>query len=91
MANHKSALKRHRQSLKRQERNKSSKSSIKTLVKKINAAVDEKNNDTASALLKDATRFINKTASKGIIHKNNASRKISKLTRKVNSLQSASS
>lgn len=87
MAIHKSAIKRHKQSLKRMERNKAVKSSIKTYVKKVHSAIEKKEVDAANNLLREAMHLINKTASKGIIHKNNASRKISRLTKRVNTLR----
>lgn len=86
MATHKSAIKRHKQSLKRAERNKAAKSSIKTYIKRVHSAIEKKEVDTANTLLRQAIHLINKTASKGIIHKNNASRKISRLTKRVNML-----
>ena len=64
-------------------RNKMIKSKIKTLVKKVEAAIEA--NDKAAAL-QVATSEISKAASKGIYHKNNASRKISRLTLAVNKL-----
>lgn len=88
MATHKSAIKRHKQSLKRAERNRAAKSAVKTCIKKVNSAIEKKEVDRVDTLLKEAIRLINKTASKGIIHKNNASRKISRLTKKVNLLKS---
>lgn len=86
MAIHKSVLKRHRQSLKRQARNVAVKSSLRTTVKKVREAVDKKETDNVKGLLVQAVQLFDKAASKGIIHRNNASRKISRLTRKVNSL-----
>ncbi|NWF52787.1 MAG: 30S ribosomal protein S20 [Nitrospirae bacterium] len=81
-----SALKRARQSLKRNLRNKTIRTSLKTLVKKVESAVSSGNREEASKVLKEAIKAFSTAASKGFIHKNNASRKISKLTRKVNAL-----
>jgi small subunit ribosomal protein S20 len=81
-----SALKRARQSLKRNLRNKSIRTSLKTLIKKVESAVSSNNKEDASKALKEAIKALSMAASKGVIHKNNASRKISKLTRKVNAL-----
>ena len=86
MASSLSAQKRHRQSLKRRKRNQSIKSSIKTAVKKVRIAVEEKKQEDAQAALKSAVPVIDKAASKGVIHRRNASRNISRLTKKVNSL-----
>lgn len=85
MANHKSALKRERQSLRRRERNRANKTKIKTLSKNVLAAIDEaKSPEQAQAALKIAIPVIQKTATKGTIHKKNASRKVSRLTKRVN-------
>ena len=84
MANHKSAIKRHKQNLVRRARNVSVKSSIKTAVKKVRAAVENKDLEKAQELLTLATKSLDKAASKGIIHKNNASRRVSRLAKLVN-------
>ncbi len=80
----KSVLKRIRQNEKRRLRNKSWITKIKTYVKKVEEAIAKNEKDAIQNLLKDAVKIINKAASKGIIHKNTASRKISRLTKKVN-------
>lgn len=67
-------------------RNKTIKSKIKTLVKKVELAVAENDKAAAEAALKVATSEISKAASKGIFHKNTAARKISRLTLAVNKL-----
>ena len=85
MANHKSALKRHRQSLVRRERNRATKSHVKKAVKAVIVAVEQNMADDARTALADAVPVIAKAA-KGTIHKKNASRKISRLTRRVNAL-----
>ncbi len=81
-----SVQKRYRQSLKRRSRNQSIKSSIKTAIKKVRIAVEEKRLEDAQAALKAAVPDINKAATKGVIHRRNASRKISRLNKNVNSL-----
>ena len=86
MANIKSAKKRILVSKKKEMRNKAIKSKVKTLVKKVDAAIAEGNKAEAEAALLVATSEISKAASKGIYHKNNASRKISRLTLAVNKL-----
>ncbi len=83
MANHPSALKRQRQSEKQQVRNRAVKSTIKTLVKKVRAT---KSKADALKELKAAISKLSKAAQKGGIHKNTASRKISRLTSFVNKL-----
>ncbi len=83
MASHKSAIKRQRQSLKRQERNRSVKSTLKTLAKKVETAVAAKSGETAKEALARAMHAYDKAASAGVIHRNTASRKISRLSAKV--------
>jgi small subunit ribosomal protein S20 len=87
LANHKSAIKRDRQSETRRQRNVAAKSAIKTKVKTVLAAVEDNNKDNSVKALKETTPMLAKAAAKGLIHKKNASRKISRLTRKVNALQ----
>ncbi len=87
MATHKSAEKRDRQSKVRRERNIAAKSAIKTKVKSVVAAVESKNKENSVNMLKATVPALAKAAAKGLIHKKNASRKISRLTRKVNAVQ----
>lgn len=82
MANHPSALKRYRQSLRRQARNRARKSELKTLVKNTRASEGK---DTVLAAFEAAVRAIDKAKSKGTLHAKTASRKISRLARWVNS------
>ncbi len=86
MANIKSAKKRILVIETKTLRNKTIKSKIKTLIKKVELAVAENDKAAAEAALKVATAEISKAASKGVYHKNNASRKISRLTLAVNKL-----
>ena len=86
MANIKSAKKRILVAKKKELRNKSAKSKIKTLVKKVEAAIEAGNKAEAEEALRVATSEISKAASKGIYHKNTASRKISRLTLAVNKI-----
>ena len=87
MANIKSAKKRVLVSKTRNERNKSIKSAVKTEIKKVEAAVAAGDKEAASAALLSATSKIDKAASKGVYHKNTASRKISRLAKAVNSIE----
>ncbi len=89
MANHKSAEKRTRQSLVRRIRNRSNKTRMKNAIKAVDAAIVEGSQEGALAALKIAVPVIAKTASKGTIHKKNASRKVSRLTKRVNKMQVA--
>lgn len=86
MATHKSAEKRSKQAEKRQERNTAIKSKVKTNVKTVLSAVEGKDQTEAVNSLGKAIPAIAKAAAKGILHKRNASRKISRLTKKVNAL-----
>ncbi|MHB8231398.1 MAG: 30S ribosomal protein S20 [bacterium] len=81
MANHKSAEKRAKQTKKRTVRNTSSLSKMKTNIKKFKAAVAENDKEKAMTLFKLNVSYIMQLAAKKIIHKNNASRKISALSK----------
>jgi len=87
LATHKSAEKRSRQNEKRQMRNNSVKSHVKTIIKAVVTAVDSKDKEVSETALNNAIPIISKAASKGAFHKNTASRKISRLTKKVNALK----
>jgi small subunit ribosomal protein S20 len=86
LANIKSAKKRILVTKTRNERNKAAKSAVKTAIKKVEAAVAANDKAAAEAALLSATSIIDKAAKKGIYHKNNASRKVSRLTKLVNTL-----
>ncbi|MCC8162573.1 MAG: 30S ribosomal protein S20, partial [Lachnospiraceae bacterium] len=79
MANIKSAKKRILVTETRTAKNKAIKSKVKTMVKKVYAAIDEKDQEAAKAALKEAISTLNKAASKGVYHRNTVSRKISSL------------
>ncbi|HEY5649135.1 MAG TPA: 30S ribosomal protein S20 [Nitrospiria bacterium] len=83
MANHKAAIKSVRQTKRRHTRNQRIVTNIRTLVKRVQTAVSAEKNDEAKTLLGDAVSAIDRAASKGIFHRGNASRKISRLTLKV--------
>lgn len=89
MANHKSAIKRNRQNEKRNARNKVYRTQLKTATKKVLAEVEAKDKAEAEKGLKGAVKIISKVASKGVIHKRAASRKISGLSKKVNQLSAS--
>lgn len=86
MANIKSAKKRILVAQNRTEKNKAIKSGVKTAIKKVNAAVESGDKAAASAALLAATKEIDMAASKGVYHKNNASRKVSRLAVAVNKM-----
>jgi small subunit ribosomal protein S20 len=81
-----SAEKRTRQNQRRYQRNSMLRSALRTAVKKLVVALDSGDVNAAQAELPKAVRALGKAYSKGVIHKNHAARKISRLTRKVNTL-----
>jgi len=86
LANHKSALKRARQNVIRQDRNKSEKTRVKNMTKSVLSAIEEKSKEAASAALTAAQSVIDKASKRGVIHKNSAARKISRLSKMINQL-----
>jgi small subunit ribosomal protein S20 len=84
LANHKSALKRARQNDIRRLRNKSTRTRVKNVVKDVRQAVAEQSGADAAAELNAAKSAIDRAAKKGVIHRNTAARKISRLTKQVN-------
>ena len=87
MANHKSALKRARQNINRRTRNRAAKTRIKNVVKDVQTAVNENAKEAALEKLNTAKSVIDDTASKGIIHKNTAARRVSRLSKLVNTIR----
>lgn len=83
MANHKSAKKRAKQSQVRRLRNKSAKTTLKNMEKKLRAAKEE-GSDDQDAILRKTQSAIHKAAKKGVLHKKTASRKISRLFKFMN-------
>lgn len=83
MANIKSAKKRIGVINKKTAENKMAKSKMATLIKKVNALVQNNQIDEAKKLLPEVVAYIDSCASDGIIHKNNAARKVSQLTKLV--------
>ncbi|MBN1841941.1 MAG: 30S ribosomal protein S20 [Deltaproteobacteria bacterium] len=86
MATHKSVIKRARQNEVRNLRNKSNRTRVKNVIKTVRASISEQSPEKARAALATAIPVIQKTANKGAIHRKNASRKISRLSRQVNAL-----
>ena len=86
MANIKSQMKRIRTNEKRRVRNQAVKSELKTLVRKTREAVDAGDAEAAEAALKVASRKLDKASSKGVIHKNQAANRKSKLAQRVASI-----
>lgn len=86
MANIKSAKKRILVTETKTARNKAIKSKVKTSIKKVDAAIAAKDKAAALAALNAATIEIDKACTKGVFHKNTASRKVSRLSKAVNKL-----
>ena len=88
MANSPQAKKRARQSEKRRAQNASQRSTVRTYIKRVLGAVEAKNTEAASGALVLALPMIDKMVTKGIMHKNQAARHKSRLTKKVKALNS---
>ena len=86
MANIKSQIKRIKQNEKRHQRNKAVKSDLKTAVRKFREAAESGEKDQAVELARDAGRKLDKAASKGVIHKNQAANRKSAIAKKAASL-----
>jgi len=84
MPQHKSAIKRARQSIHRAERNKAQLSKLKTLIKKVRSS---KTKTEGIAALKSTMKYLDQLSTKGNIHKNNASNQKSRLTKFVNKIK----
>jgi small subunit ribosomal protein S20 len=84
-----SAMKRARQSVKRNIHNRSRLSSVKTILKKLDSSLSSGNKDDVGKILVQAIKALNQAASKGIMHKNTASRNISRITKKVSAFLKA--
>jgi small subunit ribosomal protein S20 len=86
MANHKSAIKRARQNIKRNERNRSNRARLRTQIKKLRSSLVAGDKTSSGELLNPTISTIDKAVSKGILHKNAAARYKSRLTRHVSGL-----
>ena len=88
MATHKSAIKRNRQNVKRQLINQMRKTRIKNLTKEVLSAVESGDREAAQDALNKAVPVIQRAASRGTLHQNTANRKISRLSKQVNTIPS---
>ncbi|PHR54691.1 MAG: 30S ribosomal protein S20 [Arcobacter sp.] len=86
MANHKSSVKRIRQTIKKTERNRFYRTRLKNIVKDVRSAIDAGNKEEAATALKVANQQIHKFVSKGILKKETAARKVSRLHKAVNAI-----
>jgi small subunit ribosomal protein S20 len=91
MANHASAVKRHRQSLKKKANNQANRHKLKTQLRKLKVAISAGKSADAKALLPRTFSAIDKSVQKGVIKKNTASRHKARLNRSVNAMAAASS
>jgi small subunit ribosomal protein S20 len=88
---HKSTIRRARQAVKRNNRNRATLGALKSLIKKVQAAVSEKKLEDAHISLRQATSALDKAVTKGVMKPNTASRRIARLTLHVNSLSASPS
>jgi small subunit ribosomal protein S20 len=88
---HKSTIRRARQSERRRQRNRATLSAVKTVVKRVDDALGAKKLDEVKTSLREATAALAKAVSKGVLKPNTASRRISRLTRRVNSVTASQS
>lgn len=89
MANSAQARKRARQNTKRRQHSASQRSMIRTYLKRVNAAIEAKDYDTATEAYNKAVPVIDRMADKGIIHKNKAARHKSRLNKAIKALKDA--
>ena len=83
MARIKSAIKRHKQSLKRRARNRHVRSSVKSAIKEVRSALENTGAEEAGKLLFQAVSVLSRAGSKGVLHKKNVARKVGRLSRAV--------
>lgn|SRR5690606_15296706 len=89
LANIKSSIKRAKTNQKKRAHRSAQKSAMRTAVKRYLQAIQEQDQEKAAALLKVATKKLDKAVTKGLIHKNTAARKKSRLTKKLNALRAS--
>jgi small subunit ribosomal protein S20 len=86
MANHQSAKKRIRQTARRTAVNRARTSRIRTFVKKVELAIQSGDKDTASTALREAQPELHRGVTKGVLHRNTVSRKLSRLSKRIKAL-----
>ncbi len=87
MANIKSQIKRNKQNEAARVRNKAVKSELKTAVRRFREAADSGNAENATTALRSASRLLDKAASKGVIHKNQAANRKSAMAQRAEGLK----
>ena len=83
---HKSTIKRARQAVKRNEHNRAALSGLKSVIRRVTSAIEGKQVDQAKSSLREATSALSKAVTKGLLKRNTASRRISRLATRVNAL-----
>jgi small subunit ribosomal protein S20 len=86
---HKSAVKRKRQNVKRQARNQIVRTHLRHAVRELREVIGKKDSAQAETMLRDTMKTLDKAVTKGVLHRNNAARRISRLSRQVAALKSA--
>jgi len=86
---HKSAIKRHRQNVKRQARNQVVRTGVRHAVRQLREVIAKKDTANAETMLRDTMKTLDKAVTKGVLHRNNAARRISRLSQQVAALKSA--
>lgn len=86
---HKSAVKRHRQNVKRQARNQVVRTRVRHAVRELREVIAKKDMASAETMLRDTMKTIDKAVTKGVLHRNNGARRISRLSQQVAALKSA--
>ncbi len=86
---HKSAVKRHRQNVKRAARNQVIETHVRHAVRELRETIERKDASTAATQLRAVMKTLGKAVTKGVLHRNNASRHVSRLSRQVAALKSA--
>ena len=86
---HPSAVKRHRQNVKRQARNQVVRTRVRHAVRELREVIAKKDSATAETMLRDTMKTLDKAVTKGVLHRNNAARRISRLSQQVAALKSA--
>jgi small subunit ribosomal protein S20 len=84
---HKSAIKRHRQSVKRQARNQTIRIRVRHTVRELREIIAKKDAATAEAKLRSVTATVHKAVTQGVLHRNSAARRISRLSRQIAALR----
>ncbi len=87
---HKSAIKRHRQSEVRAARNKSIRNHVRRVVRELRETIERNEAATAETQLRSVMTTIDKAVTKGVLHRNNASRRIARLSEQIAALRTAS-